>query len=234
MAVTMFERFCMMQNLRALMHSGLPHEIESLQSKFMEVFEGDHKGSALNDVWTMDAAASPQYKNENTWKALAEEEQKLMQAWLRRNGQQTRVQSKVLFQKYVQKFNMRFAPWDLSRKNGDSNVIWGELEESSRPWHAGRIKSIFVSTTHMPNVFFIVDELEPLSDTGDMEDPWRSYKGSVAGRVFVDKVKATLVLSIDEVICHSAVISHFSKQSRQPNLHVILLERVSSMHMNLY
>jgi hypothetical protein len=232
MAVTMFERFCMMQNLRALMHSGLPHEIENLQSKFMEVFEGDNKGSALNDVWTMDTASLPQYKNENTWKALVEEEQQLMQAWLRRNGQQTRVQSKVLSQKYVQKFNMRFASWDSSRKNGDSNVVWGNLEEDSGPWHAGRIKSIFVSTAHSPNVFFIVDELEPLSDTGDTEDPWSSYKGSVAGRVFVDKVKATLVLSIDEVTCQSAVIPHFSGQPRQPNLHVIPLERVSSMHMN--
>ena len=71
----MFERFCMMQNLRILMQSALPHEMEKLQSQFQKAFESEYTGSAWNDLWLSDTDDAQCGGNTTRRTVLGEESQ---------------------------------------------------------------------------------------------------------------------------------------------------------------
>lgn len=222
MEVTMFERFCMMQSLRALMQADLPSEVAGLQKKFLDLFGPDLGSFAAQDVWSSEAG-DPEYRNTTTRKALDGETWELLKDWFAKNAEGNRAKQEVLFQRSVTRWNMRFSARVGRSHEGDSNVIWGEL--NSDTWHAGRIKSIFVWPGRTPQVFVVVDKLARVSSK--TSDPWRRFKSSAAGRLFEDRTVRTHILHLDEITCHSAVTPLVSTQSSIHRLHILPLERVS-------
>lgn len=220
MEVTMFERFCMMQNLRALMQFDLPSEVLDLQARFLNVFGPDYGGTALNDLWASDVDA-PQYHNTSKRKSLDKETWALLKQWFVDKALGNHAPRDVLFQRSVKKWNMRFSTRVGRTHNGDSNIVWGNPATDS--WHAGRIRSIFVWPGEVEQIFLVVDQLKAKGNTS----LWQRYRSSAAGRIFEDKVSGTRILRLDEVACHSAVVPFAFGPAKQPCLHVLPLERVS-------
>lgn len=227
MEVTMFERFCMMQSLRALMQADLPSELAELQEKFLSVFGPDLGGSAMQDLWSSEASV-PDYQNTNKSQALDRETWELLKGWFAKNTGGNHAKQDVFFQRSVTRWNMRYSVRIGRTHQGDSNVVWGDL--SGDTWCAGRIKSIFVWPGNTPQVFAVVDELPRVSlITSANLDPWRRYRSSVAGRLFEDRAVRSRILHLDEIACHSAVTPLVLKQSSKRRLHIMPLERVSAV-----
>lgn len=219
----MFERFCMMQNLRALMQSELPAEVLDLQTRFLNVFGPDYVGVALNDLWSAEGD-DVQYPNMHKRKSLDKETWGLLKRWFADNGGENHARQTVLFQRSVKRWNMKYSAHAGRIHVGDSNVVWGDLQTDG--WHAGRIKSIFVWPGNTPQVFLVIDELTTLANTKRNKHLWQRYKSFAAGRIFEEKVSHRRVLRLDEVGCHSAV-TPFTFSNR-PCLHILPLERVST------
>ena len=137
----MFERFCMTQNLKILIQSGLPAEMADLQSRFTQIYDtGD--GTPLRDLWAADEGHPVQYRNTDTRKVLNMETWEPLKAWSLQNSRNNYTRQRALWQRSVKIHNMTFGIRDGRNSHGDSNVIWGHLNSDS--WKAGQIQSIFV------------------------------------------------------------------------------------------
>lgn len=219
----MFERFCMMQNLKALMQSALPEEAEGLQAQFATAFESEYQGSTPNDLW-LSEGDGVRYRNTKKKTPLDDAHWALLEPWLHKNRRGNHARQSVLYQRSTHRYAMTLSAKGSQGSGGNSNVAWGSLD--SDQWRAGRIQAMFVWPGDKAEIFAIVDEFLPLRPTSEKHDPWRRYRGAVAGRLFEDKVARTTIVHLDEISCHTAVIPFASPKLRCPCVHVLPLEKV--------
>lgn len=224
----MFERFCMLQNLRALIQSELPEELSDLQSQFEKVFDTG-RGGALEDLWFSDEGGPVRYSNTRDQKPLDDETWGLLKAWLNAENRDIPTRRpQVLWQHSVKRLNMTFSAREGRNNNGDSNVIWGDLQSDA--WGAGRIRSIFVLPGAVPDIFLLVDELSALPSAEATKSPWQRYRSLSAGNVFQAQTHSSRILHLDKITCHAAAIPFGSKTIRRGCVHFIPLERVSLVY----
>lgn len=231
MEATMFERFCMTQNLRALMQTTLPRELDEMQTTFLSLFENDYRGSLLYDIWAPDTFDLPVYRNTSDLKALDNPTWVTLQTRLETMFPGRPVRQPVLFQKFVTLRGQTFAVrQDEGRRGlGNSNILWGQLATGT--WKVGRLRSIFVwRTSGTEIVFVMVDELKPLSSAEAKHDPYRKFDSSVAGRIFhKTSYGEPRLLTLEKITCHFAEMAYTSTNLKAGYVHVIPLERVCGL-----
>lgn len=237
MEITMFERFCAAQNIKAVMVGNVvPDALESLQKLFARVFmNNDSRGTLLNDIWAADVNEVIQYRNHSQSSFLKDDILRLVQECLYRfhrnfggvgDPGRPLLHNRALMQTTINCRGMNFSSEATSV--GDSQVIFGDYPSGA--WFAGKISQIFllegsagVQVNQVP--FFLVRVFQNLSTEDTSVDHYRPYTG-VGGQLFYAEYQADpIVLHFDEIVAHFACTAYRSDLIDRPCIHVLPLDR---------
>ncbi|KAJ3553429.1 hypothetical protein NM688_g3618 [Phlebia brevispora] len=241
MEMTMLRRFCVAQNIRALMTTNVipaavePREVvknalEQLEQKFSNIFQGnDNRGTLLNDMWAAEKDASIQFANTTVRTRLSGATYELLQQQLSHEVKRARVilREPVLKQHTVILRGVKFSTMGTSL--GDSQVIFRSA--SNGQTSAGRICEIFLweeklkdgSTTMKP--FLLVKPLQSLMEVDALQDMFRNYPW-IGGSLFYEAFESQpVLLRVEDIISHFAATPYMSDFIRHACIHVLPLDR---------
>lgn len=231
----MFSRFCSGANIRAMMkNSPLPDDIgELLGPIFCRVFDGDSRGTMLNDALagiTPDAIDDTAYANSKRFMKLSERTHRMLEERLHKE-QHSHLPPKrilrepVLFQQSVTHLARRYSTFRTSL--GDSRVIYGDFPHGD--WAAGRITHIFVwsQSGREDTVYLVIEPLSPLRSIDIKFDRYRTYP-LAGGKLFYNRfTPETALITLDEVVAHFAGTTYYVGDLPHECIHVLPLDRVS-------
>ncbi len=234
MEVTMFERFCAGQNIRALMAgNSIPPAASRLQDDFQKIFAGDTRGSLLNDMWTFEADDPLTYTNKTRLTRLDASSHRLLQKRLCMDGlldpeDNGPLQDPVLEQRSIKQRGVTLST--AAASIGNSSIVFGDYP--SGIWHAGTILNIFLWNSepagspenYIP--FFLVRVYEPLKEKDRKHDHYRQFP-KVAGQLFYRNISQDpVLLRMEDIQCHCALTPFQSDTITQACVHILPLDRV--------
>ncbi len=226
----MLKQFCAGQNIRALMTGPVHEALQSLQTVFVEVFQGDNRGTLLNDICAFEDARKLQFKNHKVTTALDDETYRLLQHKLHSNASArpwALLQRKALIQASISRLGVKFSTFENAP--GDSYIIFGDL--SNGLWSAGRISQIFVwgssdSPEHQ-SALFLTRKYVALNAADSKFDCYSKLSvGAFTGRLFYREFEDTpVLLGIDDIVCHFASTPVSLAKIQRKCVHVLPLDR---------
>jgi hypothetical protein len=213
MEKTMYRRFIMGQNLRALFYvDRIPEALHRLIPAFQRCF-GRTSNTSLDDVLAFDeqfTRIEEQAVTDNLTD-LPESTYALLRQWLSRNDPamvDRPVLNAVRVRTKVERLGEIFQTNSSSPVN--SRVIYNQpatLGDPNQMWSAGEITTIFThtqsQTTGPPKTktFFVVDKYRPLSSNHALLDHYRAFP-IIGGSLFYNAFKKRPELvCIDDVRC---------------------------------
>lgn len=238
----MFNRFCMTQNIRALLSStsdDIPTTIKQLQPAFEKCFGPDYRGSLHSDNMAMEflsKAVDPEPNNNHRNNPLPKNSQRLpsnyrrlLQEWIDSNivGEtHTRAPAKATALENINWMGSIFKVKDCSHR--DSQVVF---KIGSYGWGAGQIEAIFSPLSppdakQLPRFFVIVKVYEDLPIEFARMDIYRRFH-LAGGMIFKDTFETTeLLLPWSDIISHFAGTKDILKSITIPHIHVLPLNKV--------
>ncbi len=236
MEVTMFERFCRMQNLLSYWNDKVldPEILDSLSPAFDKAFQSDRRGTLLTDLHSMHdpsaAAFDVVYARDGTQTKLPVEHEVL----LTHEGYKNLKRTVLLHESCVFRgatFRMHKASDGMS-VTGDSLIIIGSDVQAS--WEPCRIEAIYevrsdASASTLTK--FLVRTFEPLDETDALQDPYRAFR-IAGGRIYYSALQINCrLISPGDVLSHFALTQNVLGSISRPHIHVLPLDRVSSIHL---
>ena len=176
---TIFERFCEGQNLRAQFTTDdMKKNLPKIQRAFSAAFQNDARGTLLNDILAFEDGDTVKYSNTSRTMLLPSEQHILLLGY-QTSGRVVNPTRHVFMQTSVQTQGMMFSTSKTSY--GNSLVIYRHAgDDSSVPWKAGKIVSIFMSKQPagdnrplMSGPFFVAENFRPLSNKEATHDCYR-------------------------------------------------------------
>ncbi|KAL6299917.1 hypothetical protein BKA93DRAFT_703922, partial [Sparassis latifolia] len=241
MEKTMFQRFCMAQRLRALLHDqSLPFALQPLTSAFQKIFASTSHGTLLNDVLSFEAMAqeaAPGNATDNNLRGVPPKEQRLTTEVVNLLSQfysaglefGRRVPIPRPYGLLRSQYSLRgvsYTPYSSSPR--DSHVILG----SAASWDAGAIHSIVTHTLDAQNrdattkTFFVVQRYKSLNAQDLAHDHYRAFP-LAGGRLYYDELDLNLeLLRPNDIACHFAKTPYMCKDIKAVCIHVLPLDRV--------
>ncbi|KAJ3529757.1 hypothetical protein NM688_g7809 [Phlebia brevispora] len=242
MEITMLRRFCVAQNIRALMSNKIiptalepdeviKHTLEKLEQSYSNVFQGkDGRGTLLNDMWAAERDASIKYNNTTVRTRLSGAVYKLLQRRLSYETKKERIilHEPVLKQRTITLRGISFSTMGTSL--GDSQVVFRNAS-NGQPL-AGRISEIFLweekpkdgSKSLKP--FFLVNLLRPLTEADALHDAFRNYSSWIGGSLFYEEFEPQEQLfGIEDVVSHFASTPYTPDSIQRACVHVLPLDR---------
>lgn len=221
---TMFNRFCMGQNLRSLFCTQqIPPEIHSIIPEYDRTFHADIRGTFLTDDLAFDDTFQ-KLDEEITWAPtdqlrLPKAVYKLLQQWCANHDGSDNIgfiPPSAFLRRKVVRLGQTFQTSSIS--HGDSKIIY-KTEASHTGWAAGDIQEIFSHTRvdskdkKHTSTFFVVDEYAALSAEHGHHDHYSTYQ-FIGCRLFYrhDLTKRVLV-PIDDVSSHFASLPWLMEDS---------------------
>ncbi|KAH9928118.1 uncharacterized protein B0H18DRAFT_875082, partial [Fomitopsis serialis] len=233
LSVTLLNRFCTRQNLRALFSRlTLPQALHKIIPTYLKTFESDTRGT-LNDVLSFDSktdATLDSGEDEDADKKTRPHAltQDVIEALHTRVGQASR---RAISLKSVEYLGARYRPHATSRN--DSIVVFrigGDTE-----WRAGRIREILAQeavgteTTTGPRewrTWIIVEEYRSLDPHHREFDPYRDFP-MAGGRLFYSAfMPKLLALTVRDIVCHAATINRVLPGPGDRCVHILPLDKV--------
>lgn len=205
--------------------------LPKLQRVFSSVFEGDHRGTFLNDILAFEDDESFKLRNSSNTSILEPQYRDLL--WRYSGTPETRVGSihQVYMQSSIEVQGVTYSTVQTSP--GNSCIVYHDPGSPSSSWRAGRIVSIFLrKSSHTGTTapaglpLFVVHEYVPLSDQDTIHDFYRKH-GSSGGRIFYARQGVLTLLSIRDVLCHFACTPLTIDGIEEDCVHVLPLNRVS-------
>lgn len=226
MEQTMYERFCMAQQLRVLVsEKQLPETLHSFVDIFRRTFHSEDRlnGTLLNDTQAFVqkfgtipvVADSPQER-------LPPITRQLLQTWL---SDHSIPSSKNFTSAHMHTTLIKHGV--MYKTYADSpSYSYLSYHHTTVDWAVGRIKSIF---TFSSKVFVLLEKYEDLSLTDLQYDYYRAFPTS-GGHIIYDTVETTPVLiSSDEIIAHCVLTSSISERISRPHLWALPMDRVRAL-----
>jgi hypothetical protein len=228
MEQTMYERFCMAQQLHVLLsEKQLPETLHNFVDMFRQTFQPEDRsrGTLLNDIQafvqkfgTMPAVA------DSPLERLPPITRQLLQRWLSDYGppsfnpltsahmHTTLIKLGVMYKTYADSPSYSYVSYHHSTVHRA----------------VGRIKSIF---TFSSKVFVLLEKYEDLSLTDLQYDYYRAFPTS-GGHIIYDTIETMPVLiSSDEIIAHCVLTSSVSEKISRPHLWALPMNRVRALKM---
>ncbi|KAJ3509285.1 hypothetical protein NLJ89_g5302 [Agrocybe chaxingu] len=188
---TMFKRFCMGQNLRALFKpEEIPKSIHHIITLWDKVHSTDVRGTLRSDAFTFDRhyQEQPETKvwNDNEEQRLPTVWYVALRCWIQKHepDSNSSLSHHALMKKKMDRLGEVYQPEAQSPPN--SHVYYRDGEGKPA---AGSIQAIFShcrmdrDTTQKTDTFFILKQYQPLPARLEGYDPYRRYP-LVAGRMF--------------------------------------------------
>jgi hypothetical protein len=251
--VTLFERFCMNQRLRAIVSTlGLSSNLQALLAVFYRHFgETKETGTLMSDMHAL--GSSPDAEDQNLSKTAEKLDHyisRLLEAYEEREvvqetgasgshggvnmqpeqvslaqDRKNGIRLGVKHDKYGRR-GVTFSPYHRSKR--DSYVAVGVSDD----WHAGWIVSIFSYAHQGPTpklnhteTYFVVQKFSELTETDGIHDPYRKF--SIAGRLYYDTIEKELELATaKEILCHIDYTPVQIPQIARSCTHALPLDRV--------
>lgn len=195
------KRFCMAQNIRALIVESIPDSMDDIKDAFIDVFEDDKRGSLMNDILACDDAIIS-YTNTTTFSFLDDATYDMLKALPNVAEVGSR---RALLQQSITFRGLRYSVHGHSK--GDSYIVHGDL---AGVWYPARIEKIIVQTSTYTGacedtVAIVVENFRSLENHDAIHDPFRSFACSdVTGQLFYRKTSPPLLLDVRNIICHHA------------------------------
>ncbi|KAI0042377.1 hypothetical protein FA95DRAFT_1500162 [Auriscalpium vulgare] len=241
MEKTMYERFCMGQKLRQIMHRNrLGEELQHLLPAYSRVSSGDVRGTFLNDMLAMEETSSsisditPPDQSEvpipdDILRLLVPQLSVTDAAGRKRAPRKSYVRRMQIRMRGVLFHTFSSAPRDSFVAIGTSGMD---------DWRPARIASIIQHTqvlSRVPEtttVFFLVQTFKPLSEEDAAHDPYRRFP-IAGGRLYYDRMEETsLLVPVKDVICHIAMTPMRWEGIEESCIHALPIDRVR--HSCLY
>ena len=232
---TMFNRFCMTQNLRSHLHQQqIPPEAIPLILAYNKAYESDIRGTLLNDNYGFDDAgeldgkAHPKHQKLTT---LPIEYHRLLKQWISDhdpNVPASGIRLRGLVHTEFRRFSQVFQTAAASPR--DSCILYQQRNPSELC--AGRIRDIFSHTRYRNDgseateTFFVVDPYQALSHTHTALDWYRLFP-TVGGHIHYAKfLPDPVIITGSEVVCHVALTECDLPGVEEPCVHTLPLDKV--------
>jgi hypothetical protein len=238
MEKTMYEHFCMGQNLRVLFSEHeIPESVHPLIVEYERRYGRDIRGTFRNDNLAFDESFMA-LKENVTWSDrdlsdLSDLHYLLLQRWISAHGIASpyTVRPSAFVQSKVKFLGRTLQTYKASRR--DSYIMFRTSPSSST---AGCIQDIFSHTRKMPDgssvtkTFFIVQEFCSLTPEHAARDVYRDFP-IVAGQLFYNRlVDEPTIVTAEEIVCQFACTEEDSIFGiPEPCLHVLPLDKVFSL-----
>lgn len=220
---TMLRKFCMGQNLRALLSPDeTPPVLHDLLAEYQHTFNSDNRGTLLNDTLAFDLSFKKSTESV-TWtpkdmKPLPTSEYVQLVDWYSHHLPATTPydycsHNRVFMREKVQWLGQMFQT-NKSSSFGDSKIVFSQ-GAYPKEWSAGCIRNIFshTRTRNSPNdsesitqTFVLVDVYSPLLPEHEHLDHYRVFP--MGGHIFYERFEPRAVLMrIDDILGHFGYVS---------------------------
>ena len=233
----MLNRFCLTQNLRALMQPGqLPSEIHGLLPDFEKTFNSGEQGTLLNDSLGLEELSEQDLDNESwtirSTTSLTGEPGRLLQAWLKNAGKPVAPRPLVSFRSELRLAGQTFEP-STTPNFGNSKIVFVLDERKPTEWSAGCITKIISHTlSSMEKITFVlVDVYAPVSGEDARVDYFRRFPIG-GGGLFYQRVQRKVLLPSDKILGHFLYTGQNWKAIKELHFHALPLVRVRNLNLN--
>lgn len=229
----MFNKFCSAQNLRILQnYSPVPEPILDLALLYRRAFESDARGTRITDVMAFDDLFHKKQSNSDTSGGgnayLDAAEYALLKDWIAEHDGPAEFRNTVKLQEAVDRLGEVIST--EARSAANSCVAF---PEASGSWTGGKVYKLFshcrsVGGEKKVGTFALVRPFAGIRHDHKWTDAYSRYHVA-GGRIFYNRFISDTVgiLSIDDIICHTANLAQNIDGIDEVCISVIPLNKVS-------